>query len=63
MSALANGKHGAVDNVEGVIYRVERNSQVDFLTKFVRSDKEDGKYLPEQNGGVAIWNIDTSLYL
>lgn len=63
MLVLGDGKHGAVDKVEGVIYRVERNGAVDFLTKFVRSDKEDGKYLPEQNGtGDAIWNIDiTSL--
>lgn len=48
--------HGAVDEVEGVIYRVERNGQVDFLTKFVRQSKVDGKYLPENNNGKIIWN-------
>jgi hypothetical protein len=49
--------HGAADPVEGVIYRVERRGEVDFLTKYVRQDKEDGKYFPEKNGGVTIWNI------
>jgi len=61
MAALGEGKHGAIDKVEGIIYRVERKGVVDFLTKFVRSDKEDGKYLPELNGtGLPIWNIDVS---
>ncbi len=48
--------HGAVDEVEGVIYRVERNGRVDFLTKFVKQSKVDGKYLPEINNGQTIWN-------
>lgn len=48
--------HGAVDEVEGVIYRVERNGKVDFLTKFVKHSKVDGKYLPENNNGQIIWN-------
>jgi hypothetical protein len=48
--------HGAIDEVEGLIYRVERNKQVDFLTKFVKHTKVDGKYLPELNNGLEIWN-------
>ena len=48
--------HGAIDEVEGVIYRVERNGKVDFLTKFVKQTKIDGKYLPENNDGITIWN-------
>ncbi len=48
--------HGAVDEVEGVVYRVERNGRVDFLTKFVKQSKVDGKYLPENNNGKTIWN-------
>lgn len=48
--------HGAIDEVEGVIYRVERNGKVDFLTKFVKPTKVDGKYLPENNNGQTIWN-------
>jgi len=51
------GGHGAVDPVEGLIYRIERKGEVDFLTKYVRHDKEDGKYFPEKNNGVTTWNI------
>lgn len=55
--------HGAVDPVEGAIWRVERKGEVDFLAKYVRHDKEDGKYFPEKTGGETIWNIDVSEYL
>lgn len=48
--------HGAIDEVEGAIWRIERKGEVDFLTKFVRSGKEDGKYFPENNNGVITWN-------
>jgi hypothetical protein len=48
--------HGAVDEVEGVIYRVERKREVDFITKFVKQSKVDGIYLPENNNGETIWN-------
>jgi len=51
-----NGYHGAIDPVEGAVWRVERKGVVDFLGKFVRPDKIDGKYLPELNGGETIWN-------
>lgn len=57
------GYYGALDAVEGAIWRVERNGQVDFLTKYVRHDKQDGCYLPEHNGtGKEIWNVDISQY-
>jgi hypothetical protein len=56
--------HGAIDPIEGLIYRVERHGKVDFLTKYVRHDKQDGKYMPEHNGtGQPIWNIDITPYL
>lgn len=42
--------HGAIDEVEGVVYRCERLSKVDFLCKWVRPDKIDGKYIPEISG-------------
>jgi len=48
--------HGAIDPVEGVVWRVERKGQVDFLAKYVRPDKIDGVYLPEQSGKDAIWH-------
>jgi len=44
------------DRTEGVVYRVERHGKVDFLAKWVRPDKEDGKYLPEISGKEAVWN-------
>lgn len=50
------GWHGALDPVEGVVYRVERQGRVDFLAKYVRPDKVDGLYLPEQSGQPAVWN-------
>lgn len=44
------------DEIEGVVYRMERKGIVDFLAKWVRPTKIDGKYLPEVSGGKAIWN-------
>lgn len=40
---------------EGAVWRVERKGKVDFLAKWVRPDKVDGKYLPELNGGQEVW--------
>ena len=68
MELLSDGGfHGAIDPVEGAVWRVERDKLingysgarervVDFLVKFVRHDKEDGTYLPEKHGGEAVWN-------
>lgn len=54
------GFHGAVDPVEGAVWRVERregdSARVDFLAKYVRADKVDGGLLPEQTGLPAVWN-------
>ena len=52
----ATGFHGAQDVPEGAVWRVERKGQVDFVAKFVRSDKVDGRYLPEITGGDPVWN-------
>lgn len=49
-------RHGAVGDIEGAVWRVERHGEVDFLAKYVRPDKVDGKYLPEMSGQEAIWN-------
>lgn len=49
------GHHGATDPAEGAVWRVERQGKVDFLAKYVRPEKVDGCYLPEINGGEAIW--------
>lgn len=39
------GVHGAQEQIEGVVWRVERRGIVGFLCKYVRPDKIDGKYL------------------
>jgi len=39
------GRHGAVDPIEGFVWRLERKREVAFLCKYVHHWKEDGKYL------------------
>lgn len=68
MKAMEVSGHGAIDPVEGAVWRVERNMIinprlsndrrwiVDYLAKFVRPDKVDGSYLPEVSGKEAVWN-------
>jgi hypothetical protein len=51
-----NGFHGAIDPVEGAVWRVERKGKVDFLGKYVRPEKVDGCHLPEISGAEAVWN-------
>ena len=48
--------HGAIDEVEGAIWRVERKFEVDYLVKYVKPHKVDGKFLPEFNNGETVWN-------
>ena len=56
ISVLEPSGHGALDPVEGAVWRVERRGVVDFLGKYVRSDKVDGCLLPEKNGGIETLN-------
>lgn len=56
MTRLSARLHGASDNIEGIVYRVERDGKVDFLAKHVDHDKVDGIYLPEISGKPAVWN-------
>lgn len=61
-----HGFHGALETPEGAIWRVERNRPtgergqkkrvVDFLVKYVRPDKVDGKYFPSISGESEVWN-------
>lgn len=63
------GHHGAIDEIEGAVWRVERNELidkrkggerrwiVDFLVKFVRPEKKDGIFLPEISSNKEIWNL------
>lgn len=50
------GSSAGCEEPEGVVYRVERGYGVEFLAKWVRPDKVDGKYLPSVTGADAIWN-------
>ena len=49
------GYAGALEPVEGAVWRVEREGKVDFLAKFVRHCKEDGKYFNEDHTKL-VWN-------
>jgi hypothetical protein len=58
MELHGDGDHGG-DEPEGVVYRVERRGEFDFMAKWVRPDKIDGKYLPDIEGAVSpvpVWN-------
>lgn len=55
MARVRVSGHGALDPVEGVVWRVEREGRCDFLAKYVRHDKIDGCYLPEVSGEEAVW--------
>lgn len=53
------GDHGCLDEPEGAVWRVERKGEYDFMAKWVRPDKVDGKYLPDVSVSVTkeiIWN-------
>jgi hypothetical protein len=56
LEAIQTPRHGELDPVEGIVWRVERKGECDFLCKYVRPDKIDGKYLPEVSGQEAVWN-------
>jgi hypothetical protein len=46
--------HGSLEPPEGYVARVENDGKVDFLCKWVREDKVDGKYF----GDEPTWNIN-----
>ena len=51
--------HGAIDPIEGAMWRVEskgNKGNVEFLAKYVRHDKVDGRYLPKVSGQPEVWN-------
>jgi hypothetical protein len=50
-----HGHHGATESVEGIVYRLERHGNVEFLAKYVHTFKQDGKYFAEFTGR-DIWN-------
>lgn len=52
----------AVRNIEGVIFRAEKDGVFQFNTKYVRPDFEQGKYLPEVTGSEVVWNFDPNYF-
>lgn len=60
INAISKSGHGAIDEVEGAIWRVERKEKVDFLCKYVHHNKQDGKYFEEVTGKGEVWNCDVS---
>lgn len=56
LEVLEPSGHGAIDPVEGAVWRVERKGVVDFLGKYVRPEKVDGKFLSDISGNGAIYN-------
>lgn len=53
LAKLEPSGHGAIDLVEGAVWRVERRGKPHFLAKYVRPDKVDGLYLSEDD---PVWN-------
>lgn len=45
-----HGFHYALEPAEGAVWRIERNGKFDFMCKFVRPGKIDGKYLRDAAG-------------
>jgi len=56
VSKLSAEAHGAIDPVEGCVWRVESQGKVEFLAKYVRHDKVDGTYLKQAAAGNPVWN-------
>jgi len=50
------GHHGATDEVEGFVIRVQRRGEVDFLVKYLKPYKKDGIYLSSVSGKDDVWN-------
>ena len=55
---LNKGHYGNPEKPEGVVYRLEREGRCCYMAKWVRHDKEDGKYLKDKE----IWNTGANLY-
>lgn len=52
------GRSAAIDPPEGLVYRVERRGRVILVAKFVRPEKIDGAYLPENTGQPALYHYE-----
>jgi hypothetical protein len=61
LDLLGPGRHGALDPVEGAVWRVERDGRVEIVAKYLRPDKRDGCLLTEVTGAPPIWNWHPAL--
>jgi len=51
-----HGHHGAREDAEGAVWRLERGGRVLVMAKYVRASKQDGLYLPDHTGLPPHWN-------
>lgn len=51
------GFHGAKEQAEGVVWRVETNGKFNFMAKFVHSSKIAGKYFNSGPNGEDVFNL------
>ncbi len=54
------GHHGALEETEGAVWRIERNGKIDFLAKYIRRDGKTGQYLGHEKEEV--WNVDIAAF-
>jgi hypothetical protein len=52
-----HGFHGALDQSEGLIYRLERTDKLLMLAKYVHHGKIDGVYLSDHTGQADVYNL------
>lgn len=52
----------AEDELEGAVWRVERKGAFDFMAKWVRPTKQDGKYLKGIGTDADLWNMPLKLF-
>ena len=52
------GFHGAQEDVEGSVWRIETGGKFNFLAKYVRPEKVDGKYFENVTGKPTIFMCD-----
>ncbi|WP_260393890.1 hypothetical protein [Riemerella anatipestifer] len=57
---ILNQKTPTIESVElpeGMVYRMERKDEVDFLAKWVRSDFCNGQYNIHTENDTPVWNV------
>lgn len=57
LSKLNSSTHGAQEEIEGCVWRAERNGKLQFQTKYVRHSKIAGKYFWDKDGkDIVVYN-------